>query len=1119
MSSNKSIQFNWPTKSKRITSHFGFRRDPMTGKSTLHKGIDIGVLVINSKKIFDTNENPVTAIADGTITMLKTEFKNGVEAGIYIEYSVDVGTEMYVRCMHLHQETLNLWTQKNFTVGTEIKSGDLIGYIGNTGKSTGAHLHIDLQVDEKLYTRIETANKGDISEKYTGTRSGYYFINPELVLENTIASISEVAKPEDTETPIKPKEDFFDKIINSIAPKTPVSETKIKENFIVAGSSHSNFKMDVSTNDHAGNYNPDKAVSLKPSNGNSKMASFHNRTPSEILNYYSDRVLNTVWDIRRYNDYSTFVLGRNNYFYKNGNRFKTTFKNFENETETVKESFQNIFEKDDENDTFDKVLGSYYDALKFNKIINPSEMNIAISQSLENQGVKSNDVSEMSDFLNREKSGLRKISENHIAASNFNLIYSSITYNDNVINTVTVGNSIGGENSTSTKSDSNWIFKLQRDSITVCKHQDKRYINEFMFEGFDEIISVDIKDRQMLHEYMSNTLIKELAYMYQGKILITFNSDIEIGDTVTLLDGANKRMGIFTIETYEHILDKRGLITVLNVKACVSIVEPCLDAINQNIISKIFDEFDINSQELGAGDYAAIDKNTYFKNMLALFNRYSIIYAKYSSIYNVDEFSVIDGNMYVPTSMPVKIYPFIDGGMMKFGDKTIFFTNNAATYNFTGYIDKYSRVISDRFNSLIKSTKNILFDLGVSITDIVLDVVTFGIHEFFKPMLGITQKNAQKLVFGKYKEAGSEEVELLFSKNPYSNTVEKCIYNVKGSFLDIGFMNIQLKTFNDLYSAAFPDNSKDVDFLSVGNNDVSYINAKIEETEEKKRKSDLFDNLSPELRNEIYNKKKNTLSSIAQEFTKTQKGIFCTVESYESFICKDIEKTTSDITKNFGDINKTVLLFKSTNDSNGKEYIEQGTVSYSNEFAKKFEIEIKSIPFTNERNRYYCEVTLKFKEKTNSPFKTVVIVFFHNLYKAGKIGEEQVMEIRKGNVTELLAKYDTKDYNGPDKAAFICADFNLTIQNATYTGTIGFEDYKINNNSNFVKLIDAATTLKTNGGYNKQYDNILISAYNKEYVKSNIFVPLYSKLQDKRITSDHVCVAASIKREGYYSES
>ena len=109
-----------PLRGGVLSSRFGRRMDPFTGRITRHRGIDY----------FARTGTPVTATAEGVITMAK---KNG-SMGLTIE--VNHGNGFKTRYAHL--------AKMHVRRGQRIKRGETIGTVGNTGRSTGPHLHYEV---------------------------------------------------------------------------------------------------------------------------------------------------------------------------------------------------------------------------------------------------------------------------------------------------------------------------------------------------------------------------------------------------------------------------------------------------------------------------------------------------------------------------------------------------------------------------------------------------------------------------------------------------------------------------------------------------------------------------------------------------------------------------------------------------------------------------------------------------------------------------------------------------------------------------------------------------------------------------------------------------------------
>ena len=117
--------FQWPLpQSYTITSWFGYREDPFTGEISYHSGTDIGA----------PGGTPILAAADGTVTIANAIDSWGGGYGYHIKLNHnDTFDTLYAHCSSIC-----------VTVGQEVKQGEVIGYVGTTGNSTGNHLHFEV---------------------------------------------------------------------------------------------------------------------------------------------------------------------------------------------------------------------------------------------------------------------------------------------------------------------------------------------------------------------------------------------------------------------------------------------------------------------------------------------------------------------------------------------------------------------------------------------------------------------------------------------------------------------------------------------------------------------------------------------------------------------------------------------------------------------------------------------------------------------------------------------------------------------------------------------------------------------------------------------------------------
>ena len=111
---------NFPIKAGRISSRYGMRKDPFTGKRKMHHGIDIAAR--SGTKIYPVGEGKV--IFSGR--------KSGYGRLIEIEHSDTVVS----RYSHLKKSLVKK--------GQMVKTTDVIAQVGSSGRSTGPHLHLEI---------------------------------------------------------------------------------------------------------------------------------------------------------------------------------------------------------------------------------------------------------------------------------------------------------------------------------------------------------------------------------------------------------------------------------------------------------------------------------------------------------------------------------------------------------------------------------------------------------------------------------------------------------------------------------------------------------------------------------------------------------------------------------------------------------------------------------------------------------------------------------------------------------------------------------------------------------------------------------------------------------------
>ncbi len=130
----------WPVEGQ-VTGSFGERIDPFNGEGAFHSGVDIS----------SAYGTPIVAPADGVVTF--TDLLGGYGKLIMINHGNGIST----RYGHLSGFAV--------TVGQEVHRGDVIGYVGASGRSTGPHLHYEVRINDTpvnpyKYLRLSVAASG-----------------------------------------------------------------------------------------------------------------------------------------------------------------------------------------------------------------------------------------------------------------------------------------------------------------------------------------------------------------------------------------------------------------------------------------------------------------------------------------------------------------------------------------------------------------------------------------------------------------------------------------------------------------------------------------------------------------------------------------------------------------------------------------------------------------------------------------------------------------------------------------------------------------------------------------------------------------------------------------------
>lgn len=803
----------------------------------------------------------------------------------------------------------------------------------------------------------------------------------------------------------------------------------------------------------------------------SPKTSFQNIKVGDVFNLFETMVLNSKWDIRDNNSGSTIILGREHMFYE---------------------------EVQDEKEKIDKMLIEN-ELYKFELIESPLSLFSHASSTLINNGITQGfdqtteailkdttkiKKTKLEDILNRKN--IRKFSEIHYALNGFNLIYSDIKTNEDVYNTVS------------------YNYKNNSDKtvmVSLVPENNSRNLREVSLSPPYHICDV-LESKENMNrniEFFENMLLKNLENSYSGKIFIKFNPDIEIDDKIILIDNINSTFGMFKIETFEHRYTSDGLITVTNVKACVSISDPTLDVYAQSYLMKLHNDLKEDTD---------LKDNVVFTNIFSTIARIMYQLPKYGAFYNKEdswlsstEYPIKDNNTRA-NSLPIKFYPLVKKGKAYLPEniESCFYSTTIHTQSFMSALLKN---IGLSVRGMFQDGREFALGTIRYTLDFLISMPTFGLHELLKPTFGLQYKKMME-TFGKG-ELSDGQINLL-SDNENFYSAESGIGEASN------FRN--------------PD--KNIDYT------VSFFNMKAQKEEglfHFKNKEIAKATPLDKIRDKLHTKEQVS-SMIANYSCDTMFA----VEVYSGFKINKLEYTHQNFLKNvFGD---TYEKHELTEDKfNGKEYgiIYSPNISkyqqYFNE--KSYTVDIsanrKAVISPMNIEEFNFKNTTKFGgnkiyftgvEKTTNIINKIYFVWFHNYYGSKPDSIEERISIFNNliNVGNGLLSKD------PEVGVVILGDFNLQIDNdrvrdKTPASSTNQNVVITKETHGFISCINKPTTLSSNSGnkFVNRFDNILISCnleffYNQGNIKTSINKYYVPNGVDRRDVSDHIPVSIHLKK-------
>ncbi|MDP3675146.1 MAG: M23 family metallopeptidase [Novosphingobium sp.] len=134
--SSVSIPSRMPVEGVRLSSDYGTRIHPVLGGRRGHKGIDLA----------GPTGTPIYATADGIVS--RADWFSSY--GLYV--SLEHGGSLQTRYGHM--------SRLNVAAGQRVRKGEIIGYVGSTGRSTGPHLHYEVRIAGAAVNPVPYLNAG-----------------------------------------------------------------------------------------------------------------------------------------------------------------------------------------------------------------------------------------------------------------------------------------------------------------------------------------------------------------------------------------------------------------------------------------------------------------------------------------------------------------------------------------------------------------------------------------------------------------------------------------------------------------------------------------------------------------------------------------------------------------------------------------------------------------------------------------------------------------------------------------------------------------------------------------------------------------------------------------------
>jgi murein DD-endopeptidase MepM/ murein hydrolase activator NlpD len=165
-----------PVNGATLTSSFGMRKHPILGYSIMHRGVDFGAPV----------GTPIMAAGDGVVE--KREASPTYGNYVRIRHGSGYATA------YAHMSRFGA----NVSAGKRVRQGEIIGYVGQTGRATGPHLHFEVMRDMQQVNPISV--KFPAAMKLEGSQLAR-FRNDRGILDQQFAKLGEPAPVQTAQAP------------------------------------------------------------------------------------------------------------------------------------------------------------------------------------------------------------------------------------------------------------------------------------------------------------------------------------------------------------------------------------------------------------------------------------------------------------------------------------------------------------------------------------------------------------------------------------------------------------------------------------------------------------------------------------------------------------------------------------------------------------------------------------------------------------------------------------------------------------------------------------------------------------------------------------------------------